>query len=106
MKTKKTDAKPTHTPGPWEYEDGDDGVYGDGGECVAEVPADRTYDSWTHDARLIAAAPDLLAALLETKAIEDAERNGIPMTQSVNHMKRRQKAMDMRLAAIAKAEGR
>ena len=58
-----------HTPGPWElaWEDGKHGVIGQttGGKLVAIVgnnPDDGRNDERKANARLIAAAPDLLAA--------------------------------------------
>lgn len=74
----------THTPGPWAHTD-----YGSikdaNNATVAEVlPGGRTAD-----ARLIAAAPDLLAALEEVVSLSDRDHA----------------AWDRARAAIAKAKG-
>lgn len=55
-----------HTPGPWSIEDDGDGYLVEG---IIRVPS--TYDEYTADARLIAAAPELLAALVNI--VEDLE---------------------------------
>jgi hypothetical protein len=60
-------ARSDHTPGPWEYESQDPHALGkitsDDGTLVAEVHGDWDDDHSTEaNARLIAAAPDLLAA--------------------------------------------
>lgn len=56
-----------HTAGPWSLDFGDDGavVYKEGVATIANIPDD--LQSSNANARLIAAAPDLLAALEETK---------------------------------------
>lgn len=80
-----------HTPGPWEY-----GVRGDGSIwlSIGDPIKGRHYQGdvnvYEADARLICAAPDLLAAL---KAV-------------VSISMRKHDAWDAALAAIAKAEGR
>ena len=51
----------THTPGPWHYETGDDGAVVYTGFTIAKIPIDGS--DWQSNAHLIAAAPDLLAAL-------------------------------------------
>ena len=51
----------THTPGPWHYETGDDGAVIYTGFTIANIPIDGS--DWQSNAHLIAAAPDLLAAL-------------------------------------------
>jgi len=70
-----TDGK--HTPGPWCIEGKADGgflisegvnSYGDGPErYVGVIKADRTGELREADVRLIAAAPDLLEALIEAR---------------------------------------
>ena len=78
-----------HTPGPWTFvhEGGIDGGYFiDAKEDVVVLPRGRLNEA---DARLIAAAPDLLAAL---KAVMEAAEKWSP-------------AIDQGRAAIAKAEG-
>ena len=59
-----------HTNGPWLITtiDGDDCLMvggGDGSDVVADIRTDRPEDEVEANARLIAAAPDLLAALME-----------------------------------------
>ena len=51
----------THTPSPWHYETGDDGAVIYTGFTIAKIPIDGS--DWQSNAHLIAAAPDLLAAL-------------------------------------------
>jgi hypothetical protein len=54
--------KPEHTPGPWKVDsDGDGAIVDQRGWCMARVNLD-IFDCGAN-ARLIAAAPDLLAAL-------------------------------------------
>ena len=58
-----------HTPGPWQY-----GIGNDGASIVSgDVVIGHTFEP--DDARLIAAAPDLLAALIEAVAEFDAANN-------------------------------
>jgi hypothetical protein len=84
-----------HTPGPW-FLDDDGRIFDtpDRGQLVAEVatadPAEPPAEEDVANARLIAAAPDLLAALEKVVAISD----------------RKHDAWDEARAAIAKAEGR
>ena len=82
-----------HTPGPWlsnQYGE----VWG-GGEIVAEVHGD-TPEDWQADARLIAAAPDLLEAC---EIAERAFRVGDNPDAEIG-------ALVIMRAAIAKAKGR
>ena len=53
-----------HTPGPWELNPAGEPVirWGDDGGQYAVLEPDEMYDGWKTDARLIAAAPDLLEA--------------------------------------------
>ena len=85
-----------HTPGPWR--DGTEGnfrIYGRDGQDVAEaLPRVLNTREWRANARLIAAAPDLLEALKELQPFFEGEHHP-------DHPHCRQ----MR-AAIAKAEGR
>jgi hypothetical protein len=88
-----------HSPGPWvvrmlSWCDVVEGIYDAGGEAVAETRDDGGYIS-KDDAPLIAAAPDLLAAL---KLIVEADGEK-SLAQIVA-------AMPDARAAIAKAEGR
>lgn len=86
-----------HTPGPWAAEVAENGGFevtamAHGGLVVA---ARNGYDSWEHseeckaNARLMATAPELLAALERVIAISD----------------RKHDAWDAAKAAIAKAKG-
>ena len=64
------------TPGPWvadEYPHGDcwQIKYGTHGNWLAEVMIDGDHKGAAADARLIAAAPDLLSSLIEVVAIAD-----------------------------------
>ena len=86
----------TCTPGPWEPVShlvrtvrGSDG---NGGYLVAECPVYNKHRA--NDARLIAAAPELLAALIEAR---DALFSVAPVTDGLEHQIN---------AAIAKAEGK
>jgi hypothetical protein len=69
----KTD---THTPGPWHLgkRAGNPAIYGKDGTEIAEILQGLTPE-WRENARLIAAAPALLAALrgLMKQAAKDAE---------------------------------
>ena len=76
----------THTPGPWHYETGDDGAVVYTGFTIAKIPIDGS--GWQSNARLIAAAPDLLAAL---------ERLAHPMADDED--------LDYARAIIRKAKG-
>ena len=86
-----------HTPGPWTFvhEGGIDGGYFiDAKEDVVVLPRGRLNEA---DARLIAAAPDLLAAL---KRMEIADRK-----QAAGEIYDYSNAVLEARAAIAKAEG-
>jgi hypothetical protein len=76
----------THTPGPWHYETGDDGAAIYTGFTIAKIPIDGS--DWQSNAHLIAAAPDLLAAL---------ERLAHPMADDED--------LDYAREVIAKAKG-
>lgn len=57
-----------HTPGPWTWGEGYNGLYGAGENVLTFVDYEGMYLSWSSksqdaNARLIAAAPDLLEAL-------------------------------------------
>lgn len=104
-----------HTPGPWHSETSEytasDGVYecwavcADGGGDVAIVTVQRDHDSLTGDAipdaeaeanaRLIAAAPDMLKALRQITANIHPNYNPLELAHG----------MDLARAAIAKATG-
>ena len=97
-----------HTPGPWNDKslDGSQwGVYSADGRSVAQaqqitpLPSDRTQIERTANARLIAAAPELLEALkdlmreVDRSGLSEAKAYGWPVVTSAA------------IAAIAKAEG-
>ena len=99
----------SHTPGPWEVDD--ESIYAknsDGSwQQVAELPGWRTNkgevmsDTDRANARLIAAAPDLLAAchaLMRAEPMQEGKRGGEIMGQI-------SLAIDAARAAIAKAKG-
>lgn len=94
----------THTPGPWRVGPVDDTIVTDAaGKEVAAIDGDyNSPDEWPRmeaNARLIAAAPDLLAALTEIRRLAA----DIPaLERSVRFAEANRKA----LAAIAKAGGR
>ena len=96
-----------HTPGPWEIEEDDCILYiGDGEELIASVDLDAWPDISRANARLIAAAPELLEATRESlnvlarvhedggcPACEEEYQHNCPVLLGLE-------------AAIAKAEGR
>jgi hypothetical protein len=90
-KYKKTDAKPTHTPGPWHW-NGERFIGEDGSEVLCGKKTNVLRNRQEANARLIAAAPDLLAALRRANEMLDA----CDIDKEVRE--------DM-FAAIAKAEG-
>lgn len=86
-----------HTPGPWAYDPAELRIYyadGDVEPTVAYVEYDNSSEAQAEaDARLIAAAPELLAALKDAIAL-------MGPLEDVAHIRRKQ----VWLAAIAKAE--
>jgi hypothetical protein len=93
----------THTPGPWEIEDDFTGlqVYS-GSTQVAQILRDNCAPA---NARLIAAAPDMLAALEHLRAIAGT---AILHRASLDHqglMELFEEAREAAFAAIAKATG-
>ena len=76
----------THTPGPWTYDESWALIKGDDGSEIAAVHAARAFrapkgkdafkDEPKANARLIAAAPDLLAALQKMTALLAAHPDG------------------------------
>ena len=94
-----------HISGPWIAED-DQSIYaadGDGRRLIAECHAGHKEER-AANARLIAAAPDLLEALQEmvagdAEAIEDAKRLGVPFPDEMLA------AYHKARAAIARATG-
>lgn len=98
-----------HTPGPWHVGDNFSGptiVYNQKGWCVADcrAPHGKFHPDGAREAnaRLIAAAPDLLEALryLLAQTIEQDEAYSIELTEGEAD------AAKMARAAIAKVEGR
>jgi len=98
----------THTPGPWREHSHrqigpDAGIVCEVWSAIGETDADRIAQA-DANARLIAAAPDLLEALQEmvagdAEAIEDAKRLGVPFPDEMLA------AYHKARAAIAKATG-
>ena len=84
-----SDAK--HTPGPWHVADNGDDVR-DAEERNVFLDVDR--DEWPANARLIAAAPELLAALLNMVECFDDDRSF--------HTPARTRAIILACAALAK----
>lgn len=86
-----------HTPGPWEMNVGIDGavVYHPDQGTIADVPMDLS--DHPHNARLMAAAPDLLEALEELLHAPDPDE--------VEDFTPLYRAITKAHAAIAKAKG-
>lgn len=101
----------THTPGPWSCDYGDFAAYCETGAEVCEVTKgnhdDGTKipdDEMEANLRLVAAAPELLAALRAAKdQLISLYEQLYPDDESDNETTA---AIDEALAAIAKAEGR
>lgn len=88
----------THTPGPWTHRTGTQLLEGSNGSVVCLVPFGE-YDDADANARLIAAAPELLEILkrfVSVTAIGFEERDEAAEGE----------VWDAAQAAIAKAEGR
>ena len=92
-----------HTPGPWKYEPGEEElgykirhfVAWGGTECDQTTVCETNYGE--HDARLIAAAPEMLEALIYLLRVADPYRTG--------GMQHQRDAISMSIAAIEKATG-
>ena len=70
-----------HTPGPWEvhhWGDNEGDIHGSDGKvvCVMRDGATPQEEDWEGDARLIAAAPDLLAALKRMREVFEQLSDG------------------------------
>jgi hypothetical protein len=89
----------THTPVPWHLgkRAGNPAIYGKDGEEIAEM-LHVLNDEWRENARLICAAPDLLAAL-ETCVSELNQLAFLASDKLANE------AIKKGIAAIAKAKG-
>jgi hypothetical protein len=105
-----------YTPGPWAYDPKINRVYSLINDvCVASphiIGNKFCEEAWPADARLIAAAPELLDALeLMVKLFDHCGLNGLMMTAkrygwTASHVQQRMAACRIARAAIAKAEGR
>jgi hypothetical protein len=98
-----------HTPGPWKIEDGrviQGRAFDQSYRNICDLVRGQTPESADANARLIAAAPDLLAALQEALDFaedrEDVNDGDYGIPEANAHMRL---AMMLR-AAIAKAEGK
>lgn len=99
-----------HTAGPWRPEKA--GVYDANGQCVCRRHPEAERE-WTANARLIAAAPALLAAceaatqqLVDLHAaIADMELGGRFVDDSINMLSEGQTAITAARAALALARG-
>ena len=80
----------THTPGPWDVSFGRNDAAIHAGGTIAMI--DDVMTGWRANARLIAAAPDLLGSLEDMLAVLEARGADGP-------------AMDRARAALAKAKG-
>ena len=93
-----------HTPGPWGAETGGEEIYvqgrGNPSGTVAIVAARRSVTALA-DAHLIAAAPDLLAALTQLLDLAQVDDDA-----DIDALMRYGKAQEAAHAAIDKAEGR
>ncbi len=99
-----------HTPGPWAYRPSNDGHFiagvGENSGYLAEVRQCRSKQDIRADARLIAAAPELLAALRGMLAIVN-ESGGVAGYHLNGNTAEWDEfdEVDAARAAIAKAEG-
>lgn len=107
-----TDTKVTHTPGPWRLLVGDEGdfiLHGDSPEphgqnmviCSRNIGTPNSAEGIAN-ARLISAAPDLLAALKHAIEVDTEWRS---RHGEYRRTPEYQESYDMAIAAIAKAEG-
>jgi len=99
-----------HTPGPWEYSTrftakatGPLQMIGPDPECrhLADIPRNGDQGRQEADARLIAAAPEMFAALVELVAEWDAERAELDSPQTGFILDT--PGIEMARAAVAKA---
>jgi hypothetical protein len=99
----------SHTPGPWTAESYPS-IKHPNGVWYIKGPAEEDYEGWTNpaDARLIAAAPVLLAALEQIAGLSaglQGLRADSMMMRGVSPVKLIGDARDIARAAIAKATG-
>jgi len=104
-----------HTPGPWELDEGDDGdnftIRADG-EFVTRLTKSRYTDDRRDpeayaNAALIAAAPDMLAALAAIVKGADSEPDGDYLVgMNLGYVAIHRRKIEAARAAIARAEGR
>jgi hypothetical protein len=92
-------AEQKHTPGPWHAEHVGESDYGDVYE-VYNVNTQIASSMWEADARLIAAAPELLEALRYTLQYAEKLEKAAGLSSAANV------SLDKARAAIAKAEGK
>jgi hypothetical protein len=83
-----------HTPGPWRYGELSECILTERGHCVASI-AESDLDARQANARLMAAAPDLLEALSNITECAEAGTDGANMDLWISQAR----------AAIAKARG-
>ena len=99
-----------HTPGPWELDCSGLGAWimagGPDGLHVATIPIARDGDWSDANARLIAAAPDMLAALKHILAADEAAMKELAKMGSDQFDTSHGSSIGLARAAIAKAEGR
>mgnify|MGYP003649683979 CR=1 FL=1 len=115
----KNETKLKHTPAPWQLStiDGEDclmvGGGDDGSMIVADIRTDDPHDVVEANARLIAAAPDLLDALMHVVALLHATYDALDEYVAANDgmlrnplgNKRVQDIADMATDALTKAIG-
>jgi hypothetical protein len=96
-----------HTPGPWEihhYGDNEGDIHGSDGALVCMMREGDTDpgENWSADARLIASAPELLAALRVAADAIDLAQAQVDSENDRHNLCKRLVAVKR---AIAKAEG-
>jgi hypothetical protein len=100
LKIPETAMETKHTPGPWTHAPLSDEVIGPRGQGVCSPCDGYDEEQWPVDARLIAAAPDLLKV---ARAASHALRSYEYGNASIERAKSVADAIDL---AVAKAEGR
>ena len=102
-----------HTPGPWEvhhWGDNEGDIHGSDGKvvCVMRDGATPQEEDWEGDARLIAAAPDLLAALKRMREVFEQLSDGDWRSLDATYVDQLIASDGLRGCdkVIAKAEGR